>query len=160
MQTEQKYRVAPAGFTMDQWETFNKDGIIFIEDAISDEDIQTYIDAIDRVAANNPKYTPGGYLGMQNIVERDPAFAGLIDHERHVGPNAFPHRPNARHIFRKIIPADLYLDCAKTLLQVAARLRNQFCGSQLQIDAAGISLRLSRVSTEQFPKRQVLSLAF
>ena len=70
---------------MDQWETFNKDGIIFIEDAISDEDVQTYIDAIDRVAANNPKYTPGGYLGMQNIVERDPAFAGLIDHERHVG---------------------------------------------------------------------------
>ena len=85
METEQKYRVAPPGFTMDQWETFNKDGIIFIEDAISDEEIQTYIDAIDRVAVNNPKYTPGGYLGMQNIVERDPVFASLIDHERHVG---------------------------------------------------------------------------
>jgi hypothetical protein len=85
METEQKYRVAPPGFTSEQWETFNEDGIIFIEDAISDEDIQTYIDAIDRAAATNPKYTPGGYLGMQNIVERDPVFTGLIDHERHVG---------------------------------------------------------------------------
>ena len=54
METEQKYRVAPPGFTLEQWETFNKDGIIFIEDAISDADIQTYIDAIDRAAANNP----------------------------------------------------------------------------------------------------------
>jgi hypothetical protein len=85
METEQKYRVAPSGFTPEQWETFNKDGIIFIEDAISDEEIQTYIDAIDRAAATSPKYTPGGYLGMENIVERDPIFTGLIDHERHVG---------------------------------------------------------------------------
>ena len=85
METEQKYRVAPLGFTPEQWKTFNEDGIIFIEDAISDEDIQTYIDTIDRAAAANPKYTPGGYLGMQNIVERDPVFTGLIDNERHVG---------------------------------------------------------------------------
>ena len=70
MNTEQKYRVAPLGFTPEQWKTFNEDGIIFIEDAVSDEDIQTYIDAIDRVAATHPKYKPGGYLGMQNIVER------------------------------------------------------------------------------------------
>ena len=85
METKEKYRVAPPGFTPEQWQTFNEDGIIFIEDAISDEDVQTYIDTIDRVASANPKYKPGGYLGMQNIVERDPVFAGLIDHERHVG---------------------------------------------------------------------------
>ena len=57
METKEKYRVAPPGFTSEQWKTFNEDGIIFIEDAISDEDIQTYIDAIDRVAATNSKYT-------------------------------------------------------------------------------------------------------
>ena len=85
MERKEKYRVVPPGFTSEQWKTFNADGIIFIEDAISDEDIQTYIDAIDRVAETNPKYMPGGYLGMQNIVERDPVFAGLIDHECHVG---------------------------------------------------------------------------
>ena len=85
METEEKYRVAPPGFTTEQWETFNEDGIIFIEDAISDEDIQTYIDAIDRVAATSSKYTPGGYVHIENIVERDPVFADLIDNERHVG---------------------------------------------------------------------------
>ena len=85
METEQKYRIAPPGFTSEQWETFNEDGIIFIEDAISGEDIGTYMDAIDGVAATHPKYTSGGYLGMENIVERDPVFTSLIDHERHVG---------------------------------------------------------------------------
>ena len=85
MEAKQKYRVAPSGFTEEQWKAFNEDGIIFIEDAISDADIQTYIDAIDSVAATNPKYKPGDYLGMQNVVERDPVFTNLIDHERHVG---------------------------------------------------------------------------
>ena len=85
METEEKYRVAPPGFTAEQWKTFNEDGIIFIEDAISDADIQTYIDTIDRVSATSSKYTPGSYLGMENIVERDPVFTDLIDHERHVG---------------------------------------------------------------------------
>ena len=85
METDQKYRIAPPGFTQEQWKTFNEDGIIFIEDAISDEDIDIYKDAIDRVASKNPKYTQGGYLGMENIVERDLVFTGLIDHDRHVG---------------------------------------------------------------------------
>ena len=85
MENELTYRVAPPGFTSEQWEIFNEDGIIFIEDAISDEGIEIYKDAIDRVASNHPKYKPGDYLGMQNIVERDPVFTGLIDHERHVG---------------------------------------------------------------------------
>lgn len=85
METDQKYRIAPPGFTQEQWKTFNNDGIIFIEDAISDDDIEMYKDAIDRVAERNPKYTPGGYLGMENIVERDPVFTGLIDHDRHIG---------------------------------------------------------------------------
>ena len=85
MESEQNYRVAPPGFTAEQWKTFNEDGIIFIEDALSDGDIQTYIDAIDRVAATSRKYTPGGFLHMENIVERDPVFTNLIDNERHVG---------------------------------------------------------------------------
>ena len=85
METEEKYRVAPPGFTAEQWKTFNEDGIIFIEDAISEAEVQTYIDAIDCISATSPKYTPSGYLGMENIVERDPVFTNLIDHERHVG---------------------------------------------------------------------------
>ena len=82
---ENNYRVAPLGFTTEQWQTFNEDGIIFIEDALSEDEIDAYIDAIDRVAAKHPKYTKGGYLGLENIVERDAVFTGLIDHRRHVG---------------------------------------------------------------------------
>ena len=32
---ETKYRLAPKGFTLEQWETFNEDGIIFIENTLS-----------------------------------------------------------------------------------------------------------------------------
>lgn len=85
METDKKYRIAPPGFTQEQWRAFNDDGIIFIEDAISKDDIDMYKDTIDRVAAENSKYTPSSYLGMENIVERDPVFTGLIDHDRHVG---------------------------------------------------------------------------
>ena len=73
---ENNYRIAPPGFTSEQWETFNEDGIIFIEDALSEEEIDAYIAAINRVAAKHPKYTKGGYLGMENIVESDAVFAG------------------------------------------------------------------------------------
>ena len=85
MESKQKYRIAPTGFTKEQWETFNEEGIIFIEDAISDDAIQMYVDAIGRVAGTHPKYKPGGFLHMENIVERDPVFANLIDNERHIG---------------------------------------------------------------------------
>lgn len=79
------YRVAPPGFTLAQWETFNRDGYIIIEDALSQAEVQTYRDTIDRVASRSEKYQPGGYFYLENIVEHDPMFADLIDHARHVG---------------------------------------------------------------------------
>jgi hypothetical protein len=79
------YKQAPAGFTLAQWEVFQRDGILLIEDAISAEDIATYTEAIDRVTHADPAYQEGEYYGIENIVERDPLLAGLIDHPRHVG---------------------------------------------------------------------------
>ena len=43
------YRIAPPGFTEEQWETFLRDGIITIENALSPDDVQVYLAAIDRV---------------------------------------------------------------------------------------------------------------
>lgn len=83
--SEENYRIAPPGFSEEQWETFNRDGIIFVEDAISQEAVKEYSEAIDRVCSANPKYVEGETFGSENIVERDPAFAAMIDHERHVG---------------------------------------------------------------------------
>lgn len=79
------YRIAPPGFTPQQREQFDRDGFLVIEDAIPPDDVRRYIDAIDRCCANDPKYDPNKYYAPQNIVERDPVFTELIDHERHLG---------------------------------------------------------------------------
>ena len=83
--TETSYRPAPSGFSPEQWATFNRDGFIVIEDALSEDEVQTYLEAIDRVCAADAKYVPGHHFGPQNIVERDPILADLIDHPRHIG---------------------------------------------------------------------------
>ena len=83
--TGSTYRIAPPGFTDEQWKTFDGEGIIFIEDALDSEVIETLTAAIDRVCQVSPKYQQGQTFGSNNIVERDPAFASLIDHSRHVG---------------------------------------------------------------------------
>ena len=79
------YRRAPAGFTEAQWQTFCEDGIIMIENALSPNEVAELLAAVDRVAEADAKYTPGGFLSVQNFVERDPVLANLIDHDRHIG---------------------------------------------------------------------------
>jgi len=79
------YRVAPPGFTEEQWETFDRDGIIFIENAISDEDVERYKAALDQVCAESSNFDPNEAFTVNNCVERHPDLPELIDHERHVG---------------------------------------------------------------------------
>ena len=94
--TGSTYRIAPPGFTDEQWKTFDGEGIIFIEDALDSEVIETLTAAIDRVCQVSPKYQQGQTFGSNNIVERDPAFASLIDHSRHVGAPSWLRRPSRR----------------------------------------------------------------
>ncbi len=79
------YRIVPPGFTDDEWETFNREGILFFEDALDQEAIDELAAAMDRVCQASPKYRAGQTFGCENIVERDSAFAALIDHSRHIG---------------------------------------------------------------------------
>jgi hypothetical protein len=79
------YRKAPPGFSVEQWETFLEDGILIIENALSDDEVDELIEAADRVAQADPKHQPGSFLSVQNFVERDPVLANLVDHDRHVG---------------------------------------------------------------------------
>ncbi|MYA22057.1 MAG: phytanoyl-CoA dioxygenase family protein [Gemmatimonadetes bacterium] len=83
--TDSAYRIAPPGFTDDEWETFNREGILFFEDALDQAAVDELTAAVDRVCQSSPKYRAGETFGCQNIVERDPAFAALIDHPRHIG---------------------------------------------------------------------------
>ncbi len=79
------YRKAPSGFTTDQWEEFMREGFLTIENALTEDEIDYYVDAIDRCCANDSTWEPGAFYGPTNAVEKDPVLAGLIDHPRHVG---------------------------------------------------------------------------
>lgn len=80
-----EYRTAPPGFSASQWEEFERDGIISIPDELSAEEIAHYRDALDRIAAKDPKFDPAETFARQNVAELDPSLADLIDHPRHVG---------------------------------------------------------------------------
>ncbi len=80
------YRKAPPGFTKEQWEQFNREGYLVIENALTQEEIEHYLAAIDHCIAADPKYKADKFFGPDNIVERyHPLFTELIDHPRHVG---------------------------------------------------------------------------
>ncbi len=83
--TDSIYRIAPPGFSDDEWETFNRTGILFFADALDQAAVDELTAAVDRVCQASAKYQVGETFGCQNIVDRDPAFAALIDHPRHIG---------------------------------------------------------------------------
>ena len=83
--SEQTYRVAPKGFTLEQWQQFMTEGFLVIANALSQDEIDHYLEAIDRCCAADASYNPGKYYMIENLVEKDPSFAELIDHSRHVG---------------------------------------------------------------------------
>tara|TARA_B100000700_G_scaffold303059_1_gene374145 strand:- start:209 stop:1102 length:894 start_codon:yes stop_codon:yes gene_type:complete len=85
MSDTENYRLAPHGFSEEQWDQFMEDGFLVIENALPDDEVDRYVEMIDRAAANDPKYDPNKHFGPNNIVERYPEFAELIDHDRHVG---------------------------------------------------------------------------
>lgn len=79
-------RPAPPGFTPAQWEAFDRDGYVLMENALSSEEVRRYVETIDRVAAAHPAYMPGKTLApWDGVAHLDPALAELIDHPRHVG---------------------------------------------------------------------------
>ncbi len=79
------YRKAPPGFTKAQWEQFNREGYLVIENALTQKEIDRYLNAINECIAADPNYTEGKYYGPGNIAEKHPVFTELIDHPRHVG---------------------------------------------------------------------------
>ena len=83
--TDSQYRLAPPGFSDEEWEIFERDGMLFFEDAPDQNIIDELTAGIDCVCQSSPRFEAGQTFGCQNIVERDPAFAALIDRPSHVG---------------------------------------------------------------------------
>jgi ectoine hydroxylase len=83
---ETRYRIAPPGFTRAQWDQFERDGFLLIEDALSPAEVRRYIEAIDRAAAKHPDYRPGkSFTPWSGVAHLDPVLTELIDHPRHIG---------------------------------------------------------------------------
>jgi hypothetical protein len=77
-------RPPPDGFTLCQWRTFQEDGILVVENALCDDEIERYLDAIRHVLGSE-RALRNDFFGMQNFIEKDRAFAELIDHPKHLG---------------------------------------------------------------------------
>jgi hypothetical protein len=77
------YRRAPGGFTPELWRAFDRDGLVVIEDAYAPDEVAAWREALLGLRARSAG--PDGFFTTQNFIELDPAFAGLIDHPRHVG---------------------------------------------------------------------------
>jgi hypothetical protein len=80
------FKLSPPGFTPEQWSAFDRDGYLMIPHALSPEEVNHYIETIDRVAASHPGYTPGKtFAPWDGVAHLDPVLTELIDHPRHVG---------------------------------------------------------------------------
>ncbi|MDH4471516.1 MAG: phytanoyl-CoA dioxygenase family protein [Fluviicola sp.] len=79
------FKKAPWGFSKEQWNTFMNEGILILENVLSEEEINYYIDAIDRVSMADKAFDEKKFYGPENVVTSDVAFSDLIDHPRHVG---------------------------------------------------------------------------
>lgn len=79
------FKIAPPGFTQNQWAQFCKDGFLVFESAIEPDMVHQLIEVVDQVAEAHPKFSPERYFHTNCIVERSPLFAKLIDNPRHVG---------------------------------------------------------------------------
>jgi ectoine hydroxylase-related dioxygenase (phytanoyl-CoA dioxygenase family) len=71
----------PIGFTREQWAAFEDEGILVIENAIDQDSVRRYLEAILDVR----RIQGGSKPRIKNLVEHDHRFADLIDHPRHVG---------------------------------------------------------------------------
>ena len=85
MTEHSNYRVAPPGFTRAQREQFDREGYLHLPGALSNDEVDAYLEAIDRIAERDEKFAPDKFFAREHIVERDPLFTALIDHPRHVG---------------------------------------------------------------------------
>ena len=80
------YQKAPPGFTPEQWQRFDRDGYLLLENALTPDEVALYVETIDRVAARHPEYRPGKpFTPWSGIAHLDPHLTELIDHPRHVG---------------------------------------------------------------------------
>jgi hypothetical protein len=78
------FRRAPCGFTHSQWQEFDSRGVLVKDDAFSGAELDSWLDAIQRVQSSSGS-AEDDFFTLRNFIEADPAFASLIDHPAYVG---------------------------------------------------------------------------
>jgi hypothetical protein len=78
------FRPAPRGFTLKQWQEFDSRGLLVIDGAFSEQEMEAWRGAILCVQSAAGARADG-YFTLRNFVGADPAFAALIDHSAYVG---------------------------------------------------------------------------
>src|SRR5438105_2367215 len=78
------FRRAPPGFTAKQWQEFDDRGLLVIEGAFSEQELEAWHRAILRVQSATGTRADD-FFTLRNFVEADSAFAVLIDHPAYVG---------------------------------------------------------------------------
>lgn len=83
-------KLAPPGFTPQQWLDFDRDGYLMVTNALTPDEVAAYKGIIDRVAAVHPDYRPGKTFAPWNGVAHLDRETGL-DHD----PDSDPEVPLA-----------------------------------------------------------------
>jgi hypothetical protein len=79
-----RFRRPPPGFTPALWREFQERGIVSIENAYGEAEIAAWLAAVDRLR-HADSGAGNGFFTLRNYVEKDPAFASVIDHPGHLG---------------------------------------------------------------------------
>jgi len=85
MSKQPAYQLPPAGFTIDQWHQFMRDGFLVFDNVLSDDECDRYIEAIERIIADDANYDPDKFYNKQDAVTADDALVDLIDRPTHIG---------------------------------------------------------------------------
>jgi Phytanoyl-CoA dioxygenase (PhyH) len=84
--TQPRYKRAPAGFTPEQREAFERDGFVVVENALTLDEVGLLVSAIDEIAASHPDYVPDqAFMPWNGVAHLHPELAKVIDHPRHIG---------------------------------------------------------------------------
>jgi hypothetical protein len=102
--TEDVRRVAPKGFSADQWQEFTDRGFIAIPNAMDTDEARRYREAAEELISRYPDYDPAHAFRVANVLPEHETLWELIDHDRHVG---FPYDLYGEQL--QLVQSDLFV---------------------------------------------------
>lgn len=97
-------RVAPTGFSLEQWRVFQQKGFITVPGALTADEVARYRQAAEELAGDYPDYDPGHAFRIANVLPQHETLFDLIDHNRHVG---FPFDLYGHQL--QLVQSDLFI---------------------------------------------------